>query len=61
MLPVRTRTDVPKDKIFDCMKAIRRVAAQAPVAIGDVILADIAGTGVDLVATRAVETEAPVC
>ncbi len=61
VLPVRTRTDVPKDKIFDCMKAIRRVAAQAPVAIGDVILADIAGTGVDLVATRAVETEAPVC
>lgn len=61
VLPVRTRTDIPKDKIFECMEAIRSATAQAPVAIGDVILADIAGTGVDLVATRAVEREAPAC
>ncbi len=51
---VRTKTDIPKEKIFSVMEAIRQAAAKAPVEIGDVIVADIAGTGVDLVATKAV-------
>ena len=33
----------------------KEVKAQAPVAIGDVLLADVAGTGVDIVATKNVE------
>ncbi len=55
VVPVRTRTDIPKGKIFDCMAAIRQAKVQAPVAIGDVVLADAAGTGVDVVAAKAVE------
>lgn len=55
VVPVRTREDVPKGKIFDVMEAVRRASAQAPVRIGDVIIADVAGTGVDLIATRSVE------
>lgn len=55
VVPVRTREDIPKGKIFDVMEAVRRASAQAPVHIGDVIIADIAGTGVDLIATRSVE------
>ena len=35
------------------LKALRVLRVQAPVAIGDVLLKDIAGTGVDLVATAA--------
>lgn len=52
MVSVKTSQDIPKDKIFDCMKEIRKVTVQAPVSIGDVILADCAGTGVAVVATR---------
>lgn len=55
VVPVRTREDIPKGKIFDVMEAVRCASVQAPVHIGDVIIADIAGTGVDLIATRSVE------
>ena len=55
VVPVRTREDIPKGKIFDVMEAVRCASVQAPVRIGDVIIADIAGTGVDLIATRSVE------
>ena len=52
---VKTKSDIPKDKIFDCAKALKEVEVKAPIAIGDVILADVAGTGVDVVATKGVE------
>ena len=51
---VKTRSDIPKDKIFDVMEAIRAVTVEAPVTIGEVIVADAAGTGVDVIATKSV-------
>ena len=54
MVSVKTAQDIPKGKIFDCAAALRDVRVQAPVAIGDVVLSDAAGTGVDVVATKAV-------
>lgn len=55
MVPVKTKQDIPKDKIFACMKEIRKITAEAPVAIGDVLIPDCAGTGVAIVATRNVK------
>lgn len=55
VVSVRTRGDIPKDKIFACMEEIRQAAVTAPVAIGDVILSGVAGTAVDVIATQAVE------
>ena len=52
---VKTAAPVPKDRIFDVMDAIRTLSAQAPVRIGDVLCENIAGTGVNLVATRSAE------
>ncbi len=54
-LSVKTKGNIPKDKIDECMKAINAVRAVAPAHIGDVIVADVCGTGVDVVATRNVE------
>jgi CxxC motif-containing protein len=51
-LPVRTTTAVPKDRIWDVVKVLRSISVQSPVLVGDVIVADIAGTGVDVVASR---------
>ena len=53
--PVRTNGSIPKGKIFDCMEEINRVQLEAPVQVGDVVIADIAGTGVELIATRSVD------
>lgn len=52
---VKTETDVPKDKIFDCMKEILKAEATAPVKIGDIVITNCAGTGVTVVATRDVK------
>ncbi len=51
VVSVRTREDIPKGKIFDVMAEIRAAAVTAPVHIGDVVISNIAGTGVDLIAT----------
>ena len=57
VVSVRTETDVPKAAIFAVMEEINRMAVSAPVAIGDVLCGNIAGTGVALVATKAVKSK----
>lgn len=52
---VKTREDIPKGKIFDVAKALKEVSVKAPVHIGDVIIKNVATTGVDIVATKNVE------
>ncbi|MCR5154438.1 MAG: DUF1667 domain-containing protein [Lachnospiraceae bacterium] len=51
-VPVKTKTDIPKGDIFKCMDVIRGITVKAPVKIGDIVCENIAGTGVDLVATK---------
>jgi len=52
MVSVKTKVDIPKGKIFDVVKALKGVVVKAPVKIGDVIIPNVAGTGVDIVATK---------
>ena len=51
----KTASDIPKDKIFEVMKDIDAACVAAPAHIGDVLIKDVAGTGVDVIATRNVE------
>lgn len=55
MVSVKTKTDIPKNKIFACMEGLKGICVKAPVHIGDVIVENIAGTGVDVVATKEAE------
>ena len=50
----KTASDVPKQKIFEVVRALKGVHVTAPVRIGDVILPNVAGTGVDVIATKEV-------
>lgn len=52
MVSVKTAGDVPKAKVLDVVRALSGVSMAAPVHIGDVVLADVCGTGVDVVATK---------
>lgn len=52
MVSVKTQKDIPKEKMKDIMKCIEAVTVKAPVHIGDVILSNVADTGVDIVATK---------
>jgi len=55
LLPVRSNQPVPKEKLLDCMEIIRSTAVKLPVKRYDVIIPNICGTGVDIVATKTVE------
>lgn len=54
MVSCKTRTDVPKNRIFDVMLDIKGITLVAPVHIGGVVKANVAGTGVDMIATKEV-------
>ena len=47
----KTKSDIPKSKIFEIVRALKEVEAAAPIRIGDVLAEDVAGTGVQIVAT----------
>ena len=54
-LPVVTDGPVLKGKMFDIMEALDSVEAVAPVHLGDVIVSDVAGTGVNIIASRSMD------
>lgn len=57
VMPVslKTRTPIPKSKIEECMRAIDALHLRAPIQAGDVLIADVVGTGVDVIATKSVQ------
>ena len=52
VVSVKTRDDIPKSSVMDCVRCLKTVIVQAPVHIGDVILENAAGTGTDIIATQ---------
>lgn len=54
-VPVKTASPVPKEKIKDVMKEIKQIQAVLPVKMGDVIINDVAGTGINIIATRSTD------
>lgn len=52
VVSVKTKEDIEKSRILDCIRELKEVTVTAPVEIGDVVLHDVAGTGVDIVATK---------
>lgn len=48
----QTASDIPKGKIYDIMKELDKVTMKAPVAIGDVVIPNVLGLGVDVVACK---------
>jgi CxxC motif-containing protein len=54
-LPVISTGEVPKAKLNECLTLLYGIAVSAPVQCGDVIVKDICGTGVDVVASRSMK------
>ncbi|MDO5380309.1 MAG: DUF1667 domain-containing protein [Acidaminococcaceae bacterium] len=55
LVPVVSKTTLPKKRILDCAAALRQVIVDAPVSEGQVIVENILGLGVDIVASRSME------
>lgn len=57
VVSVRTEGQIPRDRVFDCVRALKHVRAAAPVRIGQVIADNLCGMGIRVVATKSVEKE----
>ncbi|MDD5085457.1 MAG: DUF1667 domain-containing protein [Candidatus Omnitrophica bacterium] len=54
LVSVRTRSAIPRSKLIPAMNILARRAVTAPVKIGDIIVKNVANTGVDVIATKSV-------
>lgn len=55
VIPVKTNGAIPKHLNFECMGIIDETVIEAPVKMGDVIIENVLGTGIDVVASRNIE------
>lgn len=55
VVSVKTKEEVPKEKISDCMREIRKAVVKAPVHVGDVLMKNVAETGISIIATMNIE------
>ncbi|MDR0718557.1 MAG: DUF1667 domain-containing protein [Treponema sp.] len=49
VLPVRTSSDIPKEKIRDLMSLLAGVTVQKALGIGDTVVKDALGLGIDVI------------
>ena len=54
LVSVKSDAPVPKAQLFECVKRINNMVAEAPVHIGDKLIENVAGTEANIVATCAV-------
>ena len=52
VVSVKTKEDIPKDKIGHVIEELKDITVEAPVLIGETVISDVAGTGVDVIATK---------
>jgi len=51
VLPVRTAGEIPKGKIMEAIKYLNAITVSRPLGIGKVVVENILGLGVDIIAT----------
>ena len=59
LVPVYTAAPIPRPLIFDLLAELRKVELQASVQMGQVVLEDALGTGVDVLASRNLPASQP--
>lgn len=53
-LPVITSSPVPKDKVMDVVRALKDVEVKAPIKLNDIVLKNIIGLDVDIIASKTI-------
>ena len=51
VIPVKTNRTIPKELMFECMKELNKAVVKLPARVGDVVIANVLGTGADVVVT----------
>lgn len=51
VVPVRVSKEIPKERIFDVMRAINQVTLTRPLKRGEAVIGDVSGLGADVIVT----------
>jgi CxxC motif-containing protein len=54
LVSVKTSKSVPKDEVFNILRLIKKTKVRAPVRISQKIIKNVAGTDIDIIATKSV-------
>ncbi len=54
MAPIKTSGPVPKEKLMSVMGEVLSARVRRPMNVGDIVIPDVLGLGVDIVVTRSV-------
>jgi len=57
LLPIATSAPFPKPRIPELLAEIRKLEIEAPVTMGQVVLSNALGTGIDLIASRVMQSD----
>ena len=52
VLPVRSKVAIPKEYLFKAMEVANHVSAKAPIKMGDIIIPNLLGLGIEVIASR---------
>jgi CxxC motif-containing protein len=55
LVSVKSDKPIPKDRLFDVMDAISEIEVHAPIEIGDILIKNVIGLDVQIVATKDVK------
>lgn len=55
LVSVKSEKPLPKERLFEAMNLLAKIEVEAPIRIGDKIVANLLDTGVDVVATKNIE------
>ena len=55
VLPVKTSLAIPKEKIFEAMKEINKITVKAPIKLGDIVIENLLGLGVNVISTKEIK------
>lgn len=61
LLPVKTAAPIPKKEMALAMNTIRQTKLTGPCRMGDVVIPNVCGTGVDVVACRSIKENDHAC
>jgi len=54
LLPVKTEDSIPKGMMFEIMEELDKITVTSPINVGDIIVENVLGTGVNVVSTKAI-------
>ncbi len=51
-LPVISESEIPKKNLKDCIQLLQSLIVKAPIKMGDIIIENILGTGINIIAAK---------